>query len=258
MSRLSQIFAALKSKNEKALVAFFTAGYPDAARCREVLFGLPQAGADIIELGMPFSDPMADGPTIQAANNRALANGHTMQDTLALAQEFRVKHPKVPLVLMGYANPVHHYGVEKFMQDAAAAGADGVIIVDVPPEEDAPWQAAARPNGIALVRLITPTADTARIRHIAAHASGFLYYVTITGITGAGVAVANNIAEHLSIIRAETDLPVVAGFGIKSPAQARAMAPHADGVVVGSALIERAENPVDILNLVRELKQALV
>jgi len=257
MSRLSNTFAALKAKNEKALVTFVTAGYPDRARCQEILLGLPGAGADIIELGMPFTDPMADGAAIQAANNRALANGHKMRDTLDLVRAFRAKHPDVPVVLMGYANPIHHYGIDQFMADAASAGADGVIVVDVPPEEDAPWQAAARANNLSLVRLVTPTADLARIRRIAAHASGFLYYVTITGITGAGAAVASDIAESLSEIRAETDLPVVAGFGIKTPDQARAIAPHADGVVVGSALIERAENPQAVLDLVQELKAAL-
>jgi tryptophan synthase alpha chain len=257
MSRIEKALQKLRTKNQKALVTFFTAGYPDTARGHEILFGLPAAGADIIELGMPFTDPMADGPTIQHANNVALAAGHKMQDTLTLVKEFRSKHADVPLVLMGYANPIFFYGIEKFMADAAHAGADGLIIVDVPPEEDQAWQTAARANALDMVRLITPTADQKRIQQITAHASGFLYYVTITGITGAGSAAEANVAKHIAEIRAETALPVMAGFGIKTAAQAAQLAEHADGVVVGSALIERAENPAEVLQFVRELKVAL-
>jgi tryptophan synthase alpha chain len=257
MSRISKTFSALSTKNEKALVTFITAGFPDAARCREILFGLPDAGADIIELGMPFTDPMADGALIQAANNIALSHGHKMQDTLNLVSEFRALHPNVPLVLMGYANPIFHRGVEKFMADAAMAGVDGLIIVDMPPEEDSAWRAAAQANNIDMIRLITPTADAARIGQITAHASGFLYYVTITGITGAGAAGTQDVARHIAAIRADTKLPIVAGFGIKTPGQAGELAKHADGVVVGSALIERAEDSAAALTFVSELKAAL-
>lgn len=256
-SRLQHTFATLKTQNRAALVTFVTAGYPDAARCRELLLGLPGAGADIVELGMPFTDPMADGPAIQRANTAALAAGHSMADTLAMVREFRAAHPAVPLVLMGYANPIFYVGLTDFMRDAAAAGVDGLIVVDVPPEEDAPWQTAARANGIDMVRLITPTADAARIRKISSHASGFLYYVTITGITGAGAAAHADVAKHIAAIRAETDLPVVAGFGVKTAAQAAELVPHADGVVVGSAIIDLSENPPAALAFVRELRGAL-
>ena len=259
MSRIHATFANLKGKRP-ALVPFLMAGDPDAAACAALLDALPGAGADIVELGMPFADPMADGPAIQAAGQRALSAGAHMGQTLALARGFRARHAGTPLVLMGYANPVLKYGPDRFAYDAAAAGVDGLILVDLPPEESAQVDAAARAAGLDMIRLIAPTTPAARLPLILERAGGFLYYVSITGVTGAASADAGAVARHLAQIRAATPLPIAVGFGVKTPDDARAMArAGADAVVVGSALVTTAheKGPDAAAGLVRALSQAL-
>lgn len=240
MTRISETFAACKAANRAAFTPFIMGGDPSLAATAKLLDALPAAGADIIELGIPFSDPMADGPTIAAAGKRALEAGASLTGILTLAREFRAKHA-TPLVLMGYLNPIYIYGYAKFAADAAAAGVDGIIIVDLPPEEAAELEPALTQHGIALVRLIAPTSVPARLPLLTQHANGYLYYVSITGITGAGSATAGDVAEKISHIRSATNLPVCVGFGIKTPADVAAMAPLADGVVVGSALVNHIE-----------------
>lgn len=230
-NRLSNAFA----KPHPALVAFLTAGDGDA---NANLDALVAGGADVIELGMPFTDPMADGPAIQAANIRALGNGTTTADVLAIAAAFRARHPNVPLVLMGYANPMVRRGPEWFAAAAADAGVDGVICVDLGPEEDPDLGPALRDKGIAIIRLATPTTDDARLPAVLDGAGGFLYYVSVAGITGKQQAASGSIADAVARLKAATDLPVAVGFGVRTPAQAAAIARHADGVVVGSALVE--------------------
>ena len=230
MTRLSDAFA-----RGPALVCFVTAGDgPTAA----VLDALVEGGADVIELGMPFTDPMADGPAIQAANIRSLAAGTTTADILHLAADFRARHPDVPLVLMGYGNPMLRRGPDWFAREAAAAGVDGVICVDVPPEEDEALGPALRAAGIDPIRLATPTTDAARLARVLDGASGFLYYVSVAGITGKQQAVAGSIETAVAQLKAATDLPVAVGFGVRTPEQAAAIAKVADGVVVGSAIVE--------------------
>lgn len=240
MSRIAQTFAALK---RPALITFITAGDPDAARSMEILKSLPAAGADIIELGMPFTDPMADGPVIQAAGLRALETGATMQQTLKIVQQFRAENKTTPIVLMGYANPLLQYGNDKFCADAAKAGVDGLIIVDLPPEESAELESAAKKNGLDFIRLLTPTTKDERIPTVVNNASGFLYYVSVTGITGAAKANPENIRPHIEQIRKHTKLPIAIGFGIKTPEDVRALSKIGDAVVVGSAIVNTiAEN----------------
>jgi tryptophan synthase alpha chain len=232
--RLERAFA----KGRPALVTFVTAGDPDPAATPAILDALVAGGADVIELGMPFTDPMADGPAIQAANIRSLSAGTTTANILLIAKGFRERHPHVPLVLMGYANPVLRRGPAWFADAASAAGVDGVICVDVPPEEDDALGPALRAKGIAPIRLATPTTDVARLPAVLDGASGFLYYVSVAGITGLQQAAQASIAEAVARLKAETDLPVAVGFGIRSPAQAADVARVADGVVVGSAIVE--------------------
>jgi tryptophan synthase alpha chain len=256
MNRLETRFAALKSANRAGLVTFITAGDPDAKTSAEILAGLPAAGADIIELGMPFSDPMADGAAIQAASLRALKAGANMKQTLALLRDFRTKDATTPVVLMGYYNPIFAYGVEKFVADAASAGADGLIVVDLPPEEDAELRVPAAKAGLATIRLATPTTDAVRLPRVLEGASGFLYYVSMTGTTGAAVVNADTVSEALARIRKQTSLPLAVGFGVKTPDHVRALSKVADAVVVGSAIVERisrGESPEQVLGFVREL-----
>ncbi|MBV8238447.1 MAG: tryptophan synthase subunit alpha [Sphingomonas sp.] len=234
MTRLSNAFP----KDRAALVCFVTAGDPNAAATPAILDALVAGGADVIELGMPFTDPMADGPAIQAANLRSLGAGTTTADILTIARDFRARHPNVPLVLMGYANPMLRRGAAWFASAAHDAGVDGVICVDTPPEEDAALGPALRASGVHLIRLATPTTDSARLPTVLGGASGFLYYVSVAGITGKQQAAQTSIEEAVARLKAATDLPVAVGFGVRTPEQAEAIARVADGVVVGSAIVE--------------------
>ncbi|MCV2894520.1 tryptophan synthase subunit alpha [Lentibacter sp. XHP0401] len=256
MSRIDAKFAALRSEGKKAFVAYIMAGDPDEAASFEVMKGLPAAGVDIIELGVPFTDPMADGPTIQLAGQRALAAGMTLSKTLAMATEFRKTDDTTPIVLMGYYNPIYSRGVETFLKDAQAAGIDGLIVVDLPPEEDAELCIPAQAAGLNFIRLATPTTDDARLPKVLQNTSGFVYYVSITGITGAAEAQAVDVAPEVARIKSKTDLPVIVGFGIKTPAQSEAIAGVADGAVVGSAIVDRiskGESAADVLTFVKTL-----
>ena len=238
MSRLASTFARLHAEGRAALIAFVTAGDPSPAHTPAILDAIAAAGADIIELGMPFTDPMADGPAIQEANIRALAAGTKTVDVLAIAAHFRARHPDVPLVLMGYANPMLIRGASWFAQALDDAGIDGVICVDVPAEEDAVLGPALRAKGVDLVRLATPTTDTARLPAVLEGASGFLYYVSVAGITGMQQAATDSIENAVAKLRQGTDLPIAVGFGVRTPSQAAAIARIADGVVVGSAIVD--------------------
>jgi tryptophan synthase alpha chain len=241
-SRIDRRFAALKAQGRKGLVTFITAGDPDYTASREILLGLPGAGADIIELGMPFSDPMADGPAIQASSLRALKAGQTMHRTLELVRAFRAKDQDTPIVLMGYYNPIYIYPRERFLDDAAAAGVDGLIVVDLPPEADDELCLPARDRGLNFIRLATPTTDAKRLPAVLANTSGFLYYVSITGITGSAAPKVKAVNADVARIKRSTQLPIAVGFGIKTPAQAKDIAAGADAVVVGSALVEAIRN----------------
>ena len=237
-TRIGKRFAALKAERRAGLVTFVTAGDPDLETSKEILFGLPGAGADLIELGMPFSDPMADGPAIQASSLRALKNGMTLKKTLDLVAEFRKTNNDTPVVLMGYYNPIYILGVDAFAAEAQAAGVDGLIIVDLPPEEvDELWQ-PARAAGIDFIFLTAPTSDDARLPVIVKRASGFIYYVSITGITGTRSADIADVGVALKRIGKHTELPIAVGFGIKTPEQAAEIASVADAAVVGSALVD--------------------
>lgn len=238
MTRITARFAEMKAQNRAALVTFVTAGDPDAETSFRILEGLPKAGADLIEIGMPFTDPMADGPAIQAAGLRALAAGMTLAKTLDLVRRFRAGDQATPVVLMGYYNPIYTYGVERFLADAKAAGVDGLIVVDLPPEEDAELCLPALAAGIDFIRLATPTTDDARLPAVLKHTSGFIYYVSVTGITGAAAANATAVQSAVDRLRRHTDLPVAVGFGIRTPEAAAAIARIADAVVVGSAIVE--------------------
>jgi tryptophan synthase alpha chain len=246
ITRIDRRFAALKQEGRAALVTFITAGDPDAATSLAILKSLPGAGADIIELGMPFSDPMADGPTIQAASQRALKAGQTLKKTLDMVRSFRQADDTTPLVLMGYYNPIYIHGVDRFLADAKSAGVDGLIVVDLPPEEDAELCIPALKAGLNFIRLATPTTDDKRLPAVLANTSGFVYYVSITGITGAATPDANRVATAIARIKRHTKLPVAVGFGVKNAESARAMARDADGVVVGSALVEVLRASLDV------------
>ncbi|HEY8008839.1 MAG TPA: tryptophan synthase subunit alpha [Methylocella sp.] len=244
-TRIDRRFEDLARQNRAALVTFVMAGDPDLSTSLAILRALPKAGADVIELGMPFTDPMADGPAIQAAGLRALAAGTTLAKTLALAAAFREADSTTPLVLMGYYNPVYVYGVEAFLKDAKTAGVDGLIIVDLPPEEDTELCLPALAAGFNFIRLATPTTDDARLPAVLANTSGFVYYVSITGITGAAAPDTAKVAAAVRRIKAHTALPVAVGFGVKNAASAAAIAAHADGVVVGSAIVEALRASLD-------------
>ena len=244
-SRIQRRFTALAEQRRAGLVTFVTAGDPDAETSAAILRGLPRAGADLIELGMPFSDPMADGPAIQAASLRALKAGQTLAATLAMVQTFRHDDADTPVVLMGYYNPIYSYGTEKFVTDAAGAGVDGLIVVDMPPEEDEELRTPAAAAGIDLIRLTAPTSDAARLPVLMNGASGFVYYVSIAGITGTASADAASINEAVARIRRFTTLPVAVGFGIRTAQQAAEVARIADAVVVGSAIVQRIAEGLD-------------
>ncbi len=238
MTRIDDTFARLKSQNKKAFVAYIMAGDPSVDVSLAVMKGLPAAGVDIIELGMPFTDPMADGPTIQLAGQRALEGGMTLQKTLDMATDFRRTDTTTPIVMMGYYNPIYSRGVTTFLKDAKSAGIDGLIVVDLPPEEDAELCIPAQAAGLNFIRLATPTTDAKRLPTVLQNTSGFVYYVSITGITGAAAARPEDVAPEVARIKAATDLPVIVGFGINTPEAAQGIAAIADGCVVGSAIVK--------------------
>ena len=241
-TRIDARFAALRNEGRAALVTFTMAGDPDYETSVAILKALPKAGADVIELGMPFTDPMADGPAIQAAGLRALKAGANMKKTLAAVREFRAGDDATPIVLMGYYNPIYVYGVDRFLTDAKTAGVDGLIVVDLPPEEDDELCLPALEAGLNFIRLATPTTDDKRLPSVLTNTSGFVYYVSITGITGAAAPDTGSVATAVARIKSHTKLPVAVGFGVKNAASARAIAESADGVVVGSALVEAVRN----------------
>ncbi|MFZ2019916.1 MAG: tryptophan synthase subunit alpha [Methyloceanibacter sp.] len=244
-TRIDKKFAELKRERRAGLVAFITAGDPDHDTSLAVLKGLPGAGADIIELGMPFSDPMADGPTIQASSQRALRAGQTMRKTLAMVSAFRAADDTTPIVLMGYYNPIYVYPVDRFIADAAKAGVDGLIVVDMPPEEDAELRPQASEAGLNFIRLATPTTDAERLPAVLANTSGFVYYVSIAGITGTKAPDLADVKGHVGRIKAQTSLPVAVGFGVKTEEQVSAIGGIADAVVVGSALVGAIAQSLD-------------
>lgn len=268
-TRIDRRFAALKKEGRPALVTFITAGDPDLETSKKILLGLPKAGADIIELGMPFSDPMADGPAIQASSLRALKAGQNMRKTLELVAEFRKTDNDTPLVLMGYYNPIYVFPGEAFLVEAVKAGVDGLIVVDVPPEADDELCLPAVAKGLNFIRLATPTTDDKRLPTVLKNTSGFVYYVSITGITGSAAPNINDVNLQVARIKARTELPVVVGFGVRTPEQASAIAKGADGVVVGSALVSAIEKSLEpsgqatgktvpaVLDLVKSLSGAL-
>ncbi|MBD9577348.1 tryptophan synthase subunit alpha [Pseudomonas sp. BGr12] len=264
MSRLQTRFAELKEQNRAALVTFITAGDPGYSTSLDILKGLPEAGADVIELGMPFTDPMADGPAIQLANIRALGNGQNLVKTLKMVREFRQDNSTTPLVLMGYFNPIHYYGVDKFIADAKEAGVDGLIVVDLPPEHNEDLCDPAQAAGLDFIRLTTPTTDDQRLPTVLNGSSGFVYYVSVAGVTGAGAATLDHVEEAVARLRRHTDLPVSIGFGIRTPEHAASIARLADGVVVGSALIDKiaeatssADAVQSVLGLCRQLAEGV-
>lgn len=244
-TRIARRFKLLKAEGRAALVTFITAGDPDLATCRELLKRLPKAGADVIELGMPFSDPMADGPAIQASSQRALKAGQTMVKTLDLVREFRERDQETPIVLMGYYNPIYVFPAERFLKEAKAAGVDGLIVVDLPPEADDELCLPARKIGIDFIRLATPTTDDRRLPTVLTNSSGFLYYVSITGITGTATPDFTAVGREVKRIKKATELPVAVGFGVKEAAHARELAKVAEGVVVGSVLVDTIAKTLD-------------
>ena len=237
MTRIDRKFKELANQGKKAFVAYVMAGDPDFDTSLELVLGLPSAGVDILELGLPFTDPMADGPTIQLAGQRALDGGMTLLKTLDMARRFGQTDQDTPIVLMGYYNPIYSHGVDAFLKDAKEAGVDGLIIVDLPPEEDSELCIPAQKAGLNFIRLATPTTDDKRLPKVLQNTSGFVYYVSITGITGAAEAEAGDVGPEVARIKAHTDLPVAVGFGIKTPEAAQSIASVADGAVVGSAII---------------------
>lgn len=246
MSRIAKKFAELRAENRAGLIAFITAGDPDAETSFAILEKLPEAGADIIEIGVPFSDPMADGPAIQASSMRALKAGMNVRGVLALVRRFRAKDTQTPIVLMGYFNPIHAYGVEAFARDAGAAGVDGLIVVDLGPEEDSILRGPAKEAGLDIVRLAAPTTDDKRLKTVLDGASGFLYYVSIAGVTGTKTFAEDDVRDAVARIRRASQIPCAVGFGIRTPAQAAAIARFADAAVVGSALVSIiAENAAE-------------
>ncbi|MEZ5829422.1 MAG: tryptophan synthase subunit alpha [Hyphomicrobiales bacterium] len=269
MTRIDTRFAELKRAGRAGLVTFITAGDPDYATSLDILRGLPAAGADVIELGMPFSDPMADGPAIQASSQRALKAGQTMKKTLSMVREFRAEDDTTPIVLMGYYNPIYVYPVDRFIADAVDAGADGLIVVDMPPEEDEELRPAATAAGLNFIRLATPTTDAKRLPAVLANTSGFVYYVSIAGITGTAAPDIASVSAHVGRIKARTKLPIAIGFGVKTEDQVSALGSVAEGVVVGSALVSAVAQSLDadgkstkdtkpaVLGLVERLSSAL-
>lgn len=245
VARIDRRFAALRDEGRAGLVTYLMAGDPDIDTSREILLGLPGAGADIVEFGMAFTDPMADGPTIQAAGQRALKGGITLAKTLGLVADFRAKDPDTPVILMGYYNPIYAFGVDRFLDAARKAGVDGLIIVDLPPEEDAELCLPALAAGLSFVRLATPTTDDHRLPTVLANTSGFVYYVSYAGITGAKAVDNDAVARAVDRLQRHTSLPVAVGFGIRTPEQAAAIARTADAAVVGSALIDRVRDSLD-------------
>lgn len=239
MSRIAERFAALAAEGRAGFIPFIMAGDPDFATSQSILDGLPSSGADLIELGVCFTDPMADGPAIQAAGLRALKSGQTLSKTLQMVRSFRLRDDVTPLILMGYYNPFYSYGVERFLVDAREAGVDGLILVDLPPEEDAEFCIPARAAGVDFVRLATPTTDAARMPTVLRHASGFVYYVSVAGVTGSGSGARAAVDEAVARLKRASGLPVAVGFGIKTAEQATETGRVADAVVVGSALVER-------------------
>jgi tryptophan synthase alpha chain len=269
VSRIKTRFDVLRAEGRGALIPFLEAYDPDGATSMEILRGMPGAGADLIEIGVPFTDPMADGPTIQAAGRRALKAGATLSRTLAMVQDFRDEDGTTPIVLMGYLNPILAYGPDRFCLDAACAGVDGLIVVDLPTEEAALLAEPAEKNGLDIIRLVAPTTDDARLPIVLQNCSGFVYYVSITGITGTRTASADELAAAIPRIRAVTDLPIAVGFGVRTPAQAAAAVRAGDGAVVASALIDTLARSLDeagrarpdtvrrVLDQVRELSEAV-
>ena len=268
-TRIDQCFAELKSQGRAALMTFITAGDPDSVTSLAILRALPAAGADVIELGMPFTDPMADGPAIQMSSQRALKAGQTLKKTLDMVRDFRAGDNATPIVLMGYYNPIYVYGVGQFLADAKAAGVDGLIVVDLPPEEDRELCLPALEAGLNFVRLATPTTDDVRLPTVLANTSGFVYYVSITGITGSAAPDAAKVSAAVERIKRHTKLPVAVGFGVRTADQAHAIAAGADGVVVGSALVSALKASLDpdgkatartatvVINLVAELARGV-
>ena len=265
LGRIERRFATLKAEGRGGLITFVTAGDPNKAISLEIIRGLPAAGADLIELGMPFSDPMADGPSVQASSLRALANGASLRSTLALVRAFRAEDDNTPIILMGYYNPIYIYGVGAFLRDAKKAGIDGLIMVDLPPEEDAELCLPAIEAGIRWIRLATPTTDEARLPKVLKNASGFIYYVSILGITGTASVPEQATREAVAYLKSHTDLPIAVGFGIKTPEAAASISRNADAAVVGSAIVDRVLDGLDrnglpgpgtaqhVLDFVREL-----
>jgi tryptophan synthase alpha chain len=268
-TRIDRRFAQLKTEGRAALVTFLTAGDPDPATSLALLRAIPAAGADVVELGMPFTDPMADGPAIQMSSQRALKAGQTLKKTLEIVRAFRQGDDETPLVLMGYYNPIYIYGVDRFLQDAKSAGVDGLIVVDLPPEEDEELCLPALKAGMNFIRLATPTTDDKRLPAVLANTSGFVYYVSITGITGAAMADPAKVTAAVARIKRHTKLPVAVGFGVRTAEQAATIASGADGVVVGSALVNALKASLDrddkaaaktvtvVVNLVAELARGV-
>jgi tryptophan synthase alpha chain len=254
MTRIDTTFARLKAEGKKAFVSYVMGGDPDEATSLAVMRGLPAAGVDVIELGVPFTDPMADGPTIQLAGQRALEAGMTLEKVLNMVRAFRLQDDATPIVLMGYYNPIYSRGVDRFLADAKSAGVDGLIVVDLPPEEDDELCIPAQKAGLNFIRLATPTTDDKRLPKVLQNTSGFVYYVSITGITGAAAAQATDVGPEVARIKRSTDLPVIVGFGITTPDQARTIASVADGCVVGSAIVKDIGSGLAVAEVLARVK----